>query len=189
MADTQVKLVGGTASVTIEYADEKVNIGQGKKKKEVTKRVTKLSIKLPNGKTLISQVASDSRDKFNKGYGRKAAILKLFKGDTDTAQTTVERMAVGGKLGSKVEAGSLSETAKKFYNISRPDRETLFKVICPQFFRNDPDRVKQREKALYERLAAKYGTGTTKKTTTIKQKFGDVKAGATVVGVSIGKLG
>lgn len=144
---------------------------------------TTLCITLPSGEKLTSKVACHTGDKFIKRVGRFYAFMKLITEDTN--QACEEAIAAHqDTVLKKPEGTGLSQAAKAHYKLCREDRRTTFQIVCPEFFRNTPERRAQRERSIYERLKAKFDNGTTPQVTVVNQKMNNV-VGSRVVGAVI----
>jgi hypothetical protein len=117
---------------------------------------TTVTVTLPNGKTLVGVSSCDTRDSSSRHEGRKFAYLNLIRKDNEAAQSVALDDYRKGKI-KEVETEALTQAARKHYKLSRQDRTTLMKVVCPKFSANTPERKAIREKAQYERLEAKFG--------------------------------
>jgi hypothetical protein len=139
---------GGNVKIGVKYDDEEVTAKEGG-----IYQVRTVSVKLTQmrstGKTdeerckgmptLQATVRCFSEDQFVRRDGRKFALLKIFKKDTKGMKKRFATNVQGAR------------------SLSRPDRTAIFKKVCPEFFRNDSDRVALRERNLFERLYLKYG--------------------------------
>lgn len=180
---------GGVAQLYVKHGTTILPSGKERK-------ITTVKVVLPDGTELTGDAICHNKDQFCKRTGRKLAFKKLIESDNVTAsdKAVQDYSCAGGGCGKSrtVEAGSLRKAAQAHYKLSRLDRTAIFGQVCPEFFRNTPERKKAREMALYARLTEKYGkatpTAAKPKTVKINQKFGDIK-GATVVGAVIGNVG
>lgn len=146
---------GKEAKVFVKFGEVSVP----KKKEEVVRRTTSLKVSLPDGMDLTSEAVCSEKDTFSKLQGRKAALVKLLNDDTAQAQERAVQEFNRRKPVPKTvptEGSSLASATKGYYRISRGDRRILFSVVCPEFYRNTPERRLFREKALYERLKSKF---------------------------------
>ncbi len=145
----KVKLSGGEGKFGIQYGFEpapehlKETYPQGL-------RSTTVTVVLPNGEELQGKVVCFSQDKFVKRVGRFGALRKIISEDNEQAFKRVTKLKV------QMQRLSLQKEAQKYYKLSREDRRAIFQVICPEFYRNTPQRVLLREKAMYDRLTAKF---------------------------------
>jgi hypothetical protein len=159
---------GQEVTVEVHYQDKEVKGGRG------TSKATSLGVFWPdNKKAIVVSAVCDSRDQFSRKSGKLAAFRKLIRRDTDQAvEEVVQRVERSGRV-SRLEAGSLNQAAKRHYWLSRKDRKIIFKAVCAEFGRNDPERKALREKLLYERLFHKFGppeASTCPKKTVVHQK-------------------
>ncbi len=123
-------------------------------------RSTTVSVVLPNGETLTGKVVCFSQDTFIKRMGRFTALRKIISADNEQAIKKAFQIAkvAEQERGLPFSRDEIEQEAKKYYKLNRVDRRTIFQLICPEFYRNTPERILQREKALYERLNKKFSS-------------------------------
>lgn len=149
----KTQFVGGQGDVNVKFDLVKSEVRKGLIQ---TNMKTTVTVTLPNGKTLTGVSSCDTRDNFNRHEGRKFAYLNLIRLDNEAATATALDEYRKGKT-KEVETEALVQAARKYYKLSRQDRTTLMKVVCPKFSANTPERRALRERAQYKRLDAKYG--------------------------------
>lgn len=160
----KVSLTKGEAQIAIQY-----DLTQPPPGLEEGLRTTTLTVTLPSGEKLTSQCACHSGDQFVKRAGRFYAFQKLREADNDQATQKALDAHQGQMLKQPETAEGLAQAAKAHYKLSRDDRRTLFQIVCPEFFRNTPERRKQRELALLEHLKKKYRKKRVRKAKTITE--------------------
>jgi len=186
----KVNFTNGEGEVTILY--DKVSAPAHLNKKtdeEVTMRTTTVTVTLPGGEKFSSESVCHTQDQFSKRAGRFYCLMKLLDADTEAAVEKTLKTYQDEILKRPEGQDGLSQAAKAHYQLSRADRRILTGVVCPEFTRNTPARKAQREKALYERLKAKYEPGLRQSSTVnvVNQAMGDV--GGVVIGVVNGVKG
>lgn len=144
----------GEVKVGVQHKDTTLSWGAKRK-------TTELKVTLPNGEELTTSTTCHGADKFTKRTGRRVVFLKLL--DMDDAQAIQRAEKVWRAMqdndslkATKGQTPSLWQDAKKYYKLSREDRTSLAKIVCPEFFQAAPERKKQRDLSLLSNLLKKY---------------------------------
>lgn len=157
----RVQFGAGMGYVNLKYDTKEVTIGKGKRQKTVKLRTTRLAVKMPDGKELVKTISCDNRDVFSKSQGRKTLLASLLKEDNDLAIEKAKE-ALYKKYSNKdtrplvLNEQEVLTLAKTFYTFSRSDRKELYRIVCPQFNMNTPEKIAFREKQILERLQKKH---------------------------------
>lgn len=156
---------GKEVKVAVIYGEQDVT----QRKQQVKRRTTTVRITLMKPGTATDAercqgqpsfegvVACSAREPFTRKQGKRIALLRLFGKDTEAAIDRAIQAATTSSKQKEHDKRSLIGDAKNFYTFSRPDRTVLFKAICCEYSRNDPERQAVREKMTFERLARKFG--------------------------------
>ncbi len=144
----KLQLEKGTAQVGVKHGTTTLSSG-------AERRVTTVRVTTPDGAEITGVAICHEKDVFTKKAGKRYAFLNVLKQDNEQAQETLlKKPSRKSYIGS--EAGSLMTDAQKHYKLSRKDRTTLFKAVCSEYVAWTPEQRAKREKALFNRLKAKY---------------------------------
>lgn len=145
----KVKLTNGDALLRIRYDV------LDKPKHLSGRRMTTLSVTLPSGEVLTAKVACHSGDQFSRKQGRKQALLKLLALDNQQAEEKTLKLYNEKPLKTE-STSSLKLDSRKHYKLIREDRKLLFKLVCPEYSGNTPERRALRDRLLFDRLKARF---------------------------------